>query len=168
MDSSVSPKDEIWFLRVCHHISNAVYIRIDDRWQYNTAHALCMLATDTHSEYVILIVCPLQQWLCERASVLRCNYISRLVIDTKSAWKETRKQWILNFVVENLLFVLLRAQFETSIRTPQFSMFSSASSYKYRDITWKQIATASFQVPYSSSFTIIPPVGVISLKELEA
>ena len=25
MDSSVSPKDEIWFLRVCHHISNSVY-----------------------------------------------------------------------------------------------------------------------------------------------
>jgi len=25
MDSSISPKDEIWFLRVCHHISNAVY-----------------------------------------------------------------------------------------------------------------------------------------------
>ena len=25
MDSSVSLKDEIWFLRVCHHISNAVF-----------------------------------------------------------------------------------------------------------------------------------------------
>jgi hypothetical protein len=25
MDSSFSPKDEIWFLRVCHHITNAVY-----------------------------------------------------------------------------------------------------------------------------------------------
>jgi hypothetical protein len=25
MDSSVSPKEEIWFLRVCHRISNAVY-----------------------------------------------------------------------------------------------------------------------------------------------
>jgi hypothetical protein len=25
MDSYVSPKDEIWFLGVCHHISNAVY-----------------------------------------------------------------------------------------------------------------------------------------------
>ena len=25
MDSSVSPKDDSWFLRVCHHISNAVY-----------------------------------------------------------------------------------------------------------------------------------------------
>jgi len=24
MDSSFSPKDEFWFLRVCHHISNAV------------------------------------------------------------------------------------------------------------------------------------------------
>ena len=26
MDSSVLPKDEIWFLCVCHHISNTVYI----------------------------------------------------------------------------------------------------------------------------------------------
>ena len=26
MEASVSPKDEIWFLRVCHHISNAVYL----------------------------------------------------------------------------------------------------------------------------------------------
>jgi len=25
MDLSVAPKDEIWFLRMCHHISNAVY-----------------------------------------------------------------------------------------------------------------------------------------------
>jgi len=28
MDSSVSPKDEIWFLRVCHHISTDLYRRI--------------------------------------------------------------------------------------------------------------------------------------------
>jgi hypothetical protein len=27
MDSSVSAKDEIWFLRMCHHVSNAVYQR---------------------------------------------------------------------------------------------------------------------------------------------
>ena len=27
MDSSVSPKDEIWFLRFCHHVSNAVCFR---------------------------------------------------------------------------------------------------------------------------------------------
>ena len=28
MDSSVSPKDEIWFLRVCRHISSAVYFHV--------------------------------------------------------------------------------------------------------------------------------------------
>ena len=28
MDSSFSPKDEIWFQRVCHHISNAVYLAV--------------------------------------------------------------------------------------------------------------------------------------------
>jgi len=28
MDSSVSPKEEIWFLRVCHHISTGLYHRI--------------------------------------------------------------------------------------------------------------------------------------------
>jgi len=30
MDSSVSPKDEIWFLCVCHHISNTVYTCLPD------------------------------------------------------------------------------------------------------------------------------------------
>jgi hypothetical protein len=36
-------------------------------------------ATDTHSEYVILIALPRQQWLRERASVLRYTYIACLV-----------------------------------------------------------------------------------------
>jgi len=31
-------------------------------------------ATNTHSEYVILIAFPLQQWLQERASILRHTY----------------------------------------------------------------------------------------------
>jgi len=31
MDSSVSPKDEIWFLPVCHHVSKAVYLFFLDR-----------------------------------------------------------------------------------------------------------------------------------------
>ena len=35
-------------------------------------------ARDTHSEYVILIAFPLQQWLRERASMLRYTYIPRL------------------------------------------------------------------------------------------
>jgi hypothetical protein len=36
--------------------------------------------TDTHSEYVILIAFQQQQWLRERASMLRYTYIACLVI----------------------------------------------------------------------------------------
>jgi len=36
-------------------------------------------ATNTHSVYVILIALPLQQWLHERASMLRDTYIACLV-----------------------------------------------------------------------------------------
>jgi hypothetical protein len=36
-------------------------------------------ATDTHSEYVILFAFPRQQWLHERATVLRYTYITCLV-----------------------------------------------------------------------------------------
>ena len=35
--------------------------------------------SDTHSEYVIPTAFPLQQWLQERASVLRYTYTDRLV-----------------------------------------------------------------------------------------
>jgi hypothetical protein len=36
-------------------------------------------ATDTHSEYVILIAFPRQQWLREKALILRFTYIAFLV-----------------------------------------------------------------------------------------
>jgi len=36
-------------------------------------------ATYTYSEYVILIAFPLQQWLHERASMLRCTYEGELI-----------------------------------------------------------------------------------------
>ena len=36
-------------------------------------------ATDTHSEYVRLVAFPRQQWLLERASMLRKTYVARLV-----------------------------------------------------------------------------------------
>jgi len=51
----------------------------------NTADAFSMPAnygknTDTHSEYVILIACPLQQWLNQRTLVLRCMYFASLIV----------------------------------------------------------------------------------------
>ena len=36
-------------------------------------------ATDTHSEYVIRIAFPLQQWLHERASMLRYTYTASVI-----------------------------------------------------------------------------------------
>jgi hypothetical protein len=41
-------------------------------------------ATDTHSECIILIAFPWQQWLRERSSVLRYTYIACLIVDVKS------------------------------------------------------------------------------------
>ena len=58
-----------------------IYGRVDRR-QYNTAHAYYMLdtkATNTDSEYVIIIAFPLQQTWHERASMLRYAYVACLV-----------------------------------------------------------------------------------------
>jgi hypothetical protein len=41
-------------------------------------------ATNTHSQYVILISFPLQQWLHERATMLRHTYIACIVISNLS------------------------------------------------------------------------------------
>ena len=77
--SNSSPKI-VPFLRLCRKIW---YRKTDHRWQYNTAHALCILvtkATNTHSEHVIFIPFPLQQWLWESTSLLRYVYSAWLVI----------------------------------------------------------------------------------------
>ena len=42
-------------------------------------------ATNTHSEYVIFITFPLQQWLHECASLLRYTYTSCLVITARES-----------------------------------------------------------------------------------
>jgi hypothetical protein len=49
----------------------------------NTAHEYRMLipkATKAHSEYVIIIAFPLNQWLQEHALMLRYTYIACLVM----------------------------------------------------------------------------------------
>jgi hypothetical protein len=62
-------------------------------------------ATNTHSEYVILIAFPLQQSLYERASMLRCTYVACPAIfiifsSTPNFWKWRHSRSILqrNFV----------------------------------------------------------------------
>jgi hypothetical protein len=56
-------------------------------------------ATDTHSEYVLLIAFPRQQWLRERASMLRFTYIVSLVLSEKKTdqtWKDMQMFCIVN------------------------------------------------------------------------
>jgi len=58
------------------------YSRVGQGTEDNMAHALNMLnpkATNTNSEYVILIDFPLQQWLDEDASLLRYTFIVCIV-----------------------------------------------------------------------------------------
>ena len=47
-------------------------------WRMRTAYWI-LKATHIHSEYAILIPFPLQQWLNERASMLRFTYVASLV-----------------------------------------------------------------------------------------
>jgi hypothetical protein len=37
-------------------------------------------ATDTHSQYVLFVAFPLQQWLHEHAALLRYTYIACIVV----------------------------------------------------------------------------------------
>jgi hypothetical protein len=57
-------------------------------WRMRTACWICW-ATNTYSEYVIVIAFPLQQWLHERASVLRYTYTACLVLNS---WKTSLRQ----------------------------------------------------------------------------
>ena len=47
-------------------------------WRMRIAYWISK-ATNTHSEYVILIACPRQQWLPERVPVLSYRYVTCLV-----------------------------------------------------------------------------------------
>jgi hypothetical protein len=60
------------------------YCRAGQATDDDTAHAFCMLDTQgykyTQSGCVILIACPLQQWLHERVSELRYTYSTLLYV----------------------------------------------------------------------------------------
>jgi hypothetical protein len=59
MDSSVSPRDKIWFLRVCHHISNAVYYHVARILAWNAAPYFLSCT----GEYEITWKCNWKTWI---------------------------------------------------------------------------------------------------------
>jgi len=60
-------------------------------------------ATNTHSEYVILIAFPLQQWLQDRTAMLRFTYIAcrvqRYVENTYTVWQDAMFITVIVFVI---------------------------------------------------------------------
>jgi len=54
MDSYVSPKDEIWFMRVCHHISTGLYTKfVSCDVTVNTVTVIVTVDLQTHSMLII-------------------------------------------------------------------------------------------------------------------
>jgi hypothetical protein len=65
MDSSVSPKDEMWFLRVCHHILNAV----------------CLVTTrlsDAAATLSYLTSCVCDPWNAVTSSTQHANFMGHV------------------------------------------------------------------------------------------
>ena len=62
MDWSVSPKDEVWFLHVCHHISNAVYL-LNVIITYQVRHLLLSASHNTFLKSFVLKVQEIDQSL---------------------------------------------------------------------------------------------------------
>jgi len=61
MDSSVSPKDEIWFLRVCQHISNATYHVWSTRIRHHVSYYVNVFtsaASGSHDTYRLFCAFP--------------------------------------------------------------------------------------------------------------
>ena len=88
-------------------------------------------ATDTHSEYVIVIAFPKQQWLGERASTYVCTHIACLVAISKRRNIKMFRQYgmlILNF-------------FETA--ACEISVYRHQKGIEWRDTqyTWRGIVT---------------------------
>ena len=105
MDSSVSPKNEIWFLRVCHHIPNAVYLHYLSFYSYQcpmTQAAVHAIATSVSLtvHYNLRRRDPMQ-WndTLKWKSVELC-----LIILTSIKKSRDRRTYIDNFHIDNRVF----------------------------------------------------------------
>ena len=78
---SVTPPPHLISCRLWDNVEE--YCRAGQATDGNMARANCMLGDwgyrHTHSQYVILIAFPVQQWLHERVSMLRYTYIASIV-----------------------------------------------------------------------------------------
>ena len=66
-------------------------------WRMRIAYWITK-ARDTHSEYVILIALPLQQWLYEHPFLLRYTYIGCPVNSTAMSLEVSTSKWLRTIV----------------------------------------------------------------------
>jgi len=85
-------------------------------------------ATDIHSEYVILIAFPPQQWLHKCASILRYTNIARPVI-AKHAAPPQKKNCLLNIDIAPLKCWSLGVTFLNCWILPEFFMYVPCTSF---------------------------------------
>jgi len=110
MDSSVLPKDEIWFLRVCHHISNAVY-------EVPSSHSLSLsailLGPPAEKAMCILQVCDpgsiygkkkCQNQVYQYMNLHCCEYSNLMYIKCKIIAKKIR------FKLQTCFFLTVNAE----------------------------------------------------------
>ena len=81
--------------------------------------------THTHTEYVILIALPLQQWVHERASMLRHAYIACIVVYFKQTWAKTH----VDLLTEAHLVHNYSWKFEDAFTTPIMEMTVTICSH---------------------------------------
>ena len=107
-------------------------------------------ATNTHSEYVIIIVFPHQQWLHKRASVLRSTYTACLVLSEYIMHIVLPVRYISNF--------LRSYHFHTKVTTPQIPIylfiFDFEQPVKRFYCTKLLLVIACFHVFWFSTFCI--------------
>jgi hypothetical protein len=65
----------------CNDSHEILYFGIFRKFFRNIQFSLKPKASNTHAEYVVFFAFPLQQWLHERASMLRYAYIACLVLN---------------------------------------------------------------------------------------
>jgi len=83
MDSSVSPKDEIWFLRVCHHISNAVY-------QTRRSHHSEDDNVNRSSVRTSHLLSQLNSFRISANTINLCNYLLAYSMELSPCWEANR------------------------------------------------------------------------------
>ena len=110
-------------------------------------------ATDTHSDYVILIAFLWQQWLRERASMLRYTYIARL------AYYSYRYPW------SSWYFYKPRSSHEDRCNEPPLH-FHPGDVFQFRQrIVWRFKTTPGNALIHNALLITWPQIPVVICKE---